>query len=85
MFFTCKMTEALKLRIRERRCMELSEVLNYFENPKRDNLRSETGSILTIPNKTVIKKHIKTIIERLKSVDNENLEDIEYNAQRIFY
>ena len=48
-----------------------------MHNPKRDDLSAETGSILPIPNKTVIKKHVKAIIERLNSAENENLEDIE--------
>ena len=70
------MTDALKVSIRERQRKELSGVLNYLHNPKRDDLRAETGRTLPIPIKTV-KKHVKAIIERLKSVDNENLDDIE--------
>ena len=47
----------------------ISGVLNYLYNPKRDDLSAETGSILPIPNKTVIKKYVKAIIERLNSAD----------------
>ena len=75
--FANKMTDALKLRIWEQWCMKLSGVVNYLYNPRWDNLSAEIGSLLPILNETVIKKHIKPIIERLSSVDNENLEDIE--------
>ena len=73
------MIDALKLSIRERQRMELSGVLNCLHNPKRDDVNSDIGSIYPIPNKTVIKKHAKAIIERLNSenLDNENLDDIE--------
>ena len=56
--------------------MGLSEVLNYLHNPKRYDLSAETGSILPILNKTVTQKHVKAIIERRNSVDNDNLEYI---------
>ena len=52
-------------------------MLNYLHNPKRDELSAEIGSILPIPNKTVIENHVKAMNERLNSVENENLEDIE--------
>ena len=55
--FACKMADVLKLRIRERRRMELSAVLKYLRNTKRDDPSAETGYILPIPNETVIKKH----------------------------
>ena len=48
-----------------------------MHNPKWDDLRAGTGSILHIPNKIVIEKHVNAIIERLNSVDNENLDDTE--------
>ena len=57
--------------------MELSGVLNYFRSSKGNVLSTETGIILPIPNKTVIKEYAKAIIERLNSVDNEILEDVE--------
>ena len=48
-----------------------------MHNPKGEDLTAETGSKLPIPDKTVIKKYAKAIIERLNSVDNEILEDTE--------
>ena len=48
-----------------------------MQNLKWNDLSAETGSILRSPNKTVIKNHLKAIIGRLNSVDNENFEDIE--------
>ena len=57
--------------------MEFSGVLNYLHNSKREELTEETGSKLTIPNKTVIKKYAKAIIERINSVDNKILQDAE--------
>ena len=56
--------------------MELSGVLNYLHNPKRDDLSAETGSIFPNLNKTVTQKHVKTIIQRLNSIDKENIEYI---------
>ena len=49
--------------------MELSGVLNYLHNPKRDDQRAETDRTLHIPFETVIKKYVKAIIERLNSAD----------------
>ena len=57
--------------------MEFYEVFNYLHIPKRDDLTAEISRKLPIPNKTVIKKYAKAIIERLNSVDNEILEDTE--------
>ena len=83
------MTGAVKLHIRERRRVELSGVLNYLQNPKQDDFSAETGSKLHIPNKNIIKKHEKITIEKLNSVDNENIEDMkQYSVnflRRIFY
>ena len=49
------MTDAVKLHIREQQCIELSGVLNYSRNPKRNDQSAETGIILPIPNKTIKK------------------------------
>ena len=57
--------------------MEFYEVFNYLHIPKRDDLTAEISRKLPIPNKTVIKKYAKAIIERLNNVENEILEYVE--------
>jgi hypothetical protein len=67
-----KMKTSLVERIKQRRSIALSGVLNYLQNPRRDELLSNLEGI----------KQIKSIVERLSSQDkNETKEEERSGSQ----
>lgn len=71
------MKTSLLHRIKQRRRAEISGLLNYLQNPRRND-ENAADDLFSIPCQTVRKKQIKVLIERLKNhtkdLDNEEEE-----------
>ena len=86
--FANKMFQAIKTRMEKRRCEEISGVLKYLQNPKYAvNDETNVCKIFGVPPKTLIRKQIKKLIERLAAFKNDNLEkssiDVDENIMAV--
>lgn len=72
-----KMLTSLLHRIKQRRRVELSDLLNYLQNPRQGKEESEYTDNFSIPNQTTIKKQIKILIKRLNHTKDEDNEEEE--------
>lgn len=77
--FGYKMTDAIKQCFQERRRIELSGIINYLPNAKQE-YQSKGNSLIrnrfSLPRKTVIRKNIRVIIQRLNNTQEEDIKKI---------